>query len=142
MKGVCSSRKQDRIVSQKAGNAVFPSPPGQRMVHPVVIQLAPEELLERFKTLETLKKVQNELLALQFWLWQFDNPNFTLAQSILEPIHGRNRPSIRKPGLQNRRGWREEFKVKVLPREVQLKEVVNYPRVASAKKSEIRLRFR
>jgi hypothetical protein len=70
VKGVRPGCKQDGIVGQQAGNAILPSTPGEGLVDPVVVQFAPEELLEGFKPFGVRKKVQNGLLSLQFRLWQ------------------------------------------------------------------------
>ena len=74
VKGVRAGGKQDGIVGQQAGNALLPTAPGERLVHPVVVQFAPEELLERLKSLEPMKQIVHGLLSLRLWLRQFDSP--------------------------------------------------------------------
>ena len=74
VKSVRAGGEQDGIVGQQAGNALLPTAPGKRLVHPVVIQFAPEELLERLKSLEFMKQIVHGLLTLRLWLRQFGSP--------------------------------------------------------------------
>jgi hypothetical protein len=55
MEVVGPGRQQQRVVSQSSGDGICPAAPGQLGVDPLIVQLAPEKLLQRVCALELVK---------------------------------------------------------------------------------------
>jgi hypothetical protein len=59
-----TSGEQDWILRQGLSGSVGPFSAGKWLVHPLVVQLGPEEVFEWFQAAKVLEKFKNGLLAL------------------------------------------------------------------------------
>ena len=62
-----AGREQQRVVGQGIGGRLAPSPPRKRLVHTLVVEFRPEQLLQRVEPAKPLQQVENHLLPLHAW---------------------------------------------------------------------------
>ena len=60
---LAAAREQHGIIRQSFARRFRPAAPGKRLVHALVIEFRPEELLERFDPPQPFQQLQNVLLS-------------------------------------------------------------------------------
>ena len=64
---LAAAGKQQRVVGQGIGGRLAPSPPRKRLVHRLVVQFLPKQLLQRVEPAKRLQQAENHLLSLRAW---------------------------------------------------------------------------
>src|ERR1019366_992670 len=104
---------------QRLARRFHPAAPGKRLVHTLVIEFRPKELLKRFDPPQPLQQVQNALLSLRFGHIEFypsklacDSPS--QARRSLSTSLARITAWAQKPAPSP--GWRQVSVVVAVPR--------------------------
>ena len=53
--------KENRVVVEDVSCGLIPAATGERLIYTVIVQLGPEQFLERFQPAEVFKELQNRL---------------------------------------------------------------------------------